>query len=75
MTKLLADTGRSLYGDRWQSQLARDLEVTDRTMRRWIAGDTPLPDGVYIDLLRLVIERAQDLDDLTDRLKEKGATL
>ena len=36
---LLNTIGRSLYGDRYQSQLARELDVHDRTMRRWLAGD------------------------------------
>jgi hypothetical protein len=69
-SKLLADTGRALYGDRWQSALARDLQVDDRTMRRWVAGDYDPPPGVWTDLLRLTQERAQRLDDLRDRLKQ-----
>jgi hypothetical protein len=39
----LADAGRALYGDRWQTPLARDLRVTDRTMRRWLAGEFAIP--------------------------------
>ena len=30
---LLRETGESLYGTRWQSELSRALDVTDRTMR------------------------------------------
>ena len=68
-TKLLSDAGRALYGPLWQSQLARDLEVSDRTIRRWIAGDADLPAGVATDLWRLAMERAQELDELVERLK------
>jgi len=64
MPNILIATGRALYGDRWQSPLARDLGVSDRTVRRWGAGTSPVPRGVYADLLRLVVERAQVLDDL-----------
>ena len=66
---LLRDTGEALYGPRWQSELARDLNVADRTMRRWVAGTDELPQGVALDLLRLCNERAQTLDDLRGRLK------
>jgi hypothetical protein len=68
-SKLLRDSGEALYGARWQSELARDLNVADRTMRRWLAGADDLPPGVALDLLRLCEERAQALDDLAERLK------
>ncbi|PPQ33261.1 hypothetical protein CCR94_02340 [Rhodoblastus sphagnicola] len=67
--KLLRDTGEALYGSRWQSELARDLNVADRTMRRWAAGTDDPPQGVAIDLLRLCDERAQTLDELRGRLR------
>lgn len=69
---LLARCGEALYGPRWQSELARDLGVTDRTMRRWAAGDQPIPAGLNIDLLRVTMERAQVLDDLAPDLKAAG---
>jgi hypothetical protein len=34
----LASAGRALYGDRWQTSLAHDLHVSDRTVRRWLTG-------------------------------------
>ena len=72
MSRLLVEAGEALYGPRWQSELARDLEVSDRTMRRWVAGTTDVPAGLYIDLLRLTQERAAQLDALADRLREAG---
>lgn len=69
MSRLLAECGESLYGPRWQCELARDLGVADRTVRRWVAGATPVPAGVYVDLLRLVTERAVVLDALATRLR------
>ena len=68
-TDLLERTGVALYGPRWQNELARDLDVSDRTMRRWVAGDSPIPDGVNIELLRMVTERAANLDELVEPLK------
>lgn len=68
-TKLLSDVGEALYGPRWQTELARDLAVADRTMRRWVAGDGEPGPGVWLDLLRITQERAMALDALADRIK------
>ena len=73
MSRLLHDCGAALYGSLWQSALARDLGVSDRTMRRWATGAYDLPAGVYVDLLRLTQERAATLDGLAGRLREAGA--
>lgn len=73
MSRILLECGEALYGPRWQSDLARDLGVADRTVRRWVAGATRVPTGVYVDLLRLVTERAEVLDALAERLPAAGA--
>ncbi|HMQ73262.1 MAG TPA: hypothetical protein PKA84_01395 [Rubrivivax sp.] len=73
MSRLLAEAGEALYGPQWQSELARQLGVNDRTVRRWVAGVTPVPSGVYVDLLRMVVERHAQLEDLAGRLPEAGA--
>ena len=69
MSRLLVEAGEALYGARWQSSLARDLGVSDRTVRRWVAGTVDVPAGLYLDLLRLTQERAGVLDALADRLR------
>ena len=56
------EAGEALYGPRWQAELARDLSVADRTIRRWVAGTSKVPTGLYLDLLRLTQERAAALD-------------
>lgn len=58
---LLRRCGEALYGPRWQSDLARDLGVSDRTIRRWAAAVDDPPPGVYADLTRLMSERADTL--------------
>jgi hypothetical protein len=63
MSSLLKRCGEALYGPRWQSDLARDLDVSDRTVRRWVAGDE-VPEGVYLDLRRLCSERAVEISEL-----------
>lgn len=69
MSRLLVECGEALYGAQWQSALARDLGVSDRTMRRWVAGTSDVPSGLYVDLLRVTLERAAQLDDLEQRLR------
>jgi hypothetical protein len=59
--QLLREAGEALYGPRWQSELARELNVTDRTMRRWAAGEFSIPEAVSAEL--------------RDILKAKGAAL
>ena len=70
MSRLLVEAGEALYGPRWQTELARDLGVSDRTMRRWVADTSSVPAGLYVDLLRLTQERAAVLDALAPRLQE-----
>lgn len=70
MSRLLVEAGEALYGPRWQTELARDLGVADRTMRRWVADTSAVPVGLYADLLRLTQERAAVLDALAPRLRD-----
>lgn len=73
MSRLLTECGEALYGPRWQSELARDVGVSLRTMQRWAAGTHDVPSGLYVDLLRLVTDRAAVLDALATRLPAAGA--
>lgn len=73
MSQLLLKCGEALYGPQWQSALARDLGVADRTVRRWVAGTTDIPPGLYVDLLRLTQKRAKKLDALVSKLREAAA--
>lgn len=72
-SRLLKRCGEALYGPRWQSDLARDLMVSDRTVRRWVDGSIDVPDGVYLELLGLCNERAAELDDLIAVLPRAAA--
>lgn len=71
-SRLLQRVGEALYGPRWQSDLSRDLGVSDRTVRNWVSGASEPPAGVYLDCLRLVTERAAMLDELIEPLKRTG---
>lgn len=54
---LLQRVGVILYGDRWQSDLARALNVDSRRVRAWSAEERPIPHGVWDDLLALLSAR------------------
>lgn len=55
---LLTEAGVALYGSRWQSDLALVLSVSDRTVRRWVAGDNAIPPGVAADLAKVLRGRS-----------------
>ncbi len=61
MISLLREAGAALYGPRWQSDLARALGVSDRTVRRWDAGSHNVPAGAWSDLRALLQERGKAL--------------
>ncbi len=71
-SKLLKDAGEALYGPRWQSELARDLGISDRHMRRLASGTADLKPGMAMDLWRIAEERAALLDDVIARLKTES---
>ena len=64
----LRQVGELLYGPRWQSDLARDLGVAGRTVRRWVAGDAEISDDVAGRLADQVADRLRRLTDLAERL-------
>ena len=70
MSRLLVECGEAMYGPRWQAEVARDLGVADRTVRRWVAGTSDVPAGLWLDLLRLTQERSAALDALAPRLRK-----
>lgn len=65
MNELLQRAGGALYGPRWQADLAGALGVSDRTLRRWVAGE-PVPAGVYADLTKLVRARLTELREVAE---------
>ncbi len=54
---LFREAGEALYGARWQTALAHDLCVADRTVRRWAQGEFDIPPGVWEDIRKLIGER------------------
>jgi len=56
---VLIKSGKALYGERWQTDLARDLGLSDgRRIRQWLSGDRPIPEGIWNDIAKLLADRA-----------------
>lgn len=67
---LLRRAGRSLYGRNYAvPAMARDLRVSDRSIRRWLNSTAPMPEGVLDDLMRLITERHRELLEVLIALK------
>lgn len=67
--QLIREVGEALYGPRWQSELARDLGMSGRHMRRLAAGTAVLTPGMMADMLLIAEERAQAIDEVIEHLR------
>lgn len=68
--RLLALIGEALYGDHWKKSVAIKLGIADRSVRRWIQTND-LPDWVWGELDSALRERAKELREAEDLLREK----
>ncbi len=69
-SQTLANVGGALYGPSWQTPLSEALGVSDRTVRRWVAGN-PIPDGAWDDIARLCKRRGNDLIGWSDHIQKR----
>jgi hypothetical protein len=60
--ELLEAAGHALYGDRWQTPIARDLSTTYRTIRNWLAGRHAPPSDLRPRLEKLLRDRGLEID-------------
>lgn len=73
--KLLALVGNVLYGERWQTDLARDLRLSDgRRIRQWLSLDRTIPDGVWDDLAKLLADRKLVIDEALNAIQSNLTT-
>ena len=66
--------GMAMFGEQWQSAIAKKLGVNDRTVRRWVAGEIQINQNIFADLQRAIIERQRQLQ-LTLRILKHGELL
>ena len=65
-------TGEALYGQEWQGPMGSELEVAERTIRRWASGDSEVPEGVWDQLADLCARRARTLEQLASDIRSPG---
>lgn len=69
--KFLAKFGAALYGPRFQRDLADDLNVNERTVRRWLAG-SPIPAGIWPEVSAILLRRMHLLTDLARDIAKRS---
>jgi hypothetical protein len=67
---MLAECGESLFGKQWRVELAQALDVSERTVRRWAAGTSPVPGDVWLEINSLLSNRAKRLREMAALLKQ-----
>ena len=68
----LRDVGAMLFGSLWQTDLAEALGVSDRTVRRWVSGETGIPPAVWLEIASLCEERSGYLTEWAVFLKKES---
>lgn len=66
--KDLAKLGATLYGQRWQTALARAMGISPRYVAMLVNGERRIPLGLVCDLQRLAYERVTLIDRWHERL-------
>ncbi|MEO3389481.1 hypothetical protein [Mesorhizobium sp. CAU 1741] len=66
---VIQEVGEALYGPRWQSELARELKMSDRHMRRLASGEASLTPGMVDDIIALGQKRLASLHAAIRRLE------
>lgn len=64
----LRAVGEALFGPRWQCELAHELAVSSRTMRRWAADTADIPD-IRNELREIIARRRAALQTLDRALR------
>lgn len=67
---LLISAGQLLFGERWQTELARALGLSDgRRIRQWLSGDRPIPVGIWDDLRELLEDRSSKMELIVKQIQ------
>lgn len=67
---LLKAAGAALFGPRWPAELAAALGISDRTLRRWAAGQADIPAGIAGEIEQLLRQRHKLVGDLLARFEQ-----
>lgn len=64
----LKAAGEALYGSRWQSEVAALLDIDSRRVRAWMAGERPIPSGIWTELAAELRRRGSRAIKLADQI-------
>ena len=68
---LLPEVGDALWGGKeWQHEMAVALGVNPRRVRAWVAGEEPVPEGVWRELHEMLRQQAVENARLSGQLHE-----
>jgi hypothetical protein len=71
MTPSLRTIGEACFGPSWRKPLARALSVTDRHLRRWLTGASPVPPHVWPACRALALARCEVILALAGKLPKE----
>jgi hypothetical protein len=63
--------GQALFGPRYVADLARELQCSTRSVRRWAAGYWTVPDGVANDMAFMLNARQEEIAKLAGKAPVK----
>lgn len=64
----LKQAGELLYGNQWQSDLARALQVDARRVRDWLQERRPIPIGIKNEIIHLLKKNSLDTANYAEAL-------
>lgn len=65
--------GKALYGDQWQTNFSKDLNLSSpRRMRAWLSGERKIPVGVWSDIVNLLKEKHIKIDEILKKLEDNN---
>lgn len=66
----LTEIGKALYGEQWQTNLAKDLELSDaRRIRYWLTG-RKIPIGVWVDIAALLRQKHMTINSILEKISQ-----
>lgn len=67
---LLENAARRMYGEQWQTPLAKALGINDRTVRRWAAGNNKVPKKIWPLVYAILIEQERAIREASDLVRK-----
>lgn len=58
-----ARSGFFLFGKGWMTPLSAVLNVSERTIKRWVSGERDIPDGVADDMILFIRAKVGDIEE------------